>query len=455
MGFRTEHLNTTELADIRRGERPDLAELVHLAECASCKKQFADSLILRQLIRDAGVSAALGPHPSVREIDRFHASAYEAAETNPDEFLDIDRHLQKCDACFAKFLSIHERLSPSKHLVGRVVKQAAALSRNDLGTLVLQRALDSISLVLRPAKRARSSEAFSERTLKDLLRIVQPASPSLSQDVLGNPEMSVPLLSMSRSPEESLDGVLDADIRSAYGLDANPEMSSDLGIDAGPQPEPLGALRTENMGLVIQRMPDPKRVLLVFHAIEVESGKSIEGAEVTEIDAEGIVIASGKTDASGKAQLELISTGERFRVATGKGAEPWEIRVEHKQEFFRTSRARARAEEEVALREARAKGVEERTVRREATAATKRERIAKFRTLSPEEQVASAASDDTNPVFFYQTLLPALTPELLSGIEPEILRKLGTKLAKVQRGPLASARKVLEEYLARQSGGGK
>src|SRR3954470_19821108 len=108
MGFRIKHLSTTELADIRRGDKSNLSELTHLAECASCKQKFGDSLILRQLMRDASGSAAAGPHPSDGQIDRHHASAYEAAETDPHVFLDVDRHLEECDTCFEKFMNIHE-----------------------------------------------------------------------------------------------------------------------------------------------------------------------------------------------------------------------------------------------------------------------------------------------------------------------------------------------------------
>lgn len=166
MGFRAEHINPAELASIRRGRRPHFSLMLHVAECSRCKQQLAESLILSQFMRKE--SGAQETHLPDREIDSYHACAYEGAKADPHVFFATHEHLQRCDECFAKFLHVHEQLSPSKALVERIIRTGTrSLPRRSLGALVLQKAFDSIAATFRPRKRELVSRGD---TLRELLR---------------------------------------------------------------------------------------------------------------------------------------------------------------------------------------------------------------------------------------------------------------------------------------------
>ncbi len=438
MGFRAEHISPAELASIRRGRRAHFSLMVHVAECSQCKLQLADSLILSQLMQKGGV--AQRPHLPDSAIDRYHASAYEGADADPNAFFAAHEHLQRCDQCFAKFLHVHEQLSPSKVLLERIAKTGPRmLPKRSLGALVLQKAFDSVTAAFRPRKGDLEQQG---ETLRDLLRMGTvaessgPAYESPSKDLAFYADLR-PLGSASESAPAR-------DAKSLFAALSVPAAAkrslARLSVDPGN-------IRAGDVLLRASSRLSQGRLHLDLSAVDMIHARPASDVELQELDETGSVLHSGRTDAHGNISLEVAPACERLTIRIGE-SEPWEIRLDIREESPRARRARIRTAEDAALKEKRSRETEERKVHRAANEKNREEVLAQFRTLSPEEQLKAAARDKTRPIFFYQQDFPTLDNTLLDRLGLDVLQDLRTRLAPVRRGPLVSARASLDAYLA-------
>jgi hypothetical protein len=165
--LKIDHLKSNQLAEVLNGGRLDSAQAYHVEHCGQCRRTMAASLLAGRIGRP-GADAVVGVHLESGSLDRLHAAAYEYEELESHglaKFVASMRHLNRCDACFARFFALHQSLTPSPHSV------AAALSRfksgqsaQRVGTLQVTRTLERLQQVFfadRPAASWRKTDDHS------------------------------------------------------------------------------------------------------------------------------------------------------------------------------------------------------------------------------------------------------------------------------------------------------
>jgi len=233
--LKIDHLTKDQLADTFKSGRLDSAQAYHVEHCGVCRTSLADAVLAARIGR-APSEPALGQHLDARSLEEFHLTAYEhygLGVSGLRDFLETLRHLNRCDACFARFFDLHQALTPSQSAVeGAVASFEAGQPYKRAGTLVITRALERLSQFFQPkpgaaepagAADARSQLAMLRRSLVEPLDLPPPseaprsasASPPggvwfslmASESGLLPPSPASMSASMARSlaPEEDLD----------------------------------------------------------------------------------------------------------------------------------------------------------------------------------------------------------------------------------------------------------
>jgi hypothetical protein len=242
--LKIDHLTKDQLADTFKSGRLDSAQAYHVEHCGVCRTSLADAVLAARIGR-APSEPALGQHLDARSLEEFHLTAYEhygLGVSGLRDFLDTLRHLNRCDACFARFFDLHQALTPSQSAVdGAVASFEAGQPYKRVGTLVITRALERLSQFFQPKPgAAEQAGAADARSQLSMLRR------SLVESLDLPPPSEAPR-SASASPP---DGVWFSLMTSESGLPppSPASMSASMGRSLGPD-EDLDHLR----GVVEQR----------------------------------------------------------------------------------------------------------------------------------------------------------------------------------------------------------
>jgi len=125
--FTRDHLRPEEVNAVLDGDDPDGTTAFHIRECDACRRSITEFALMEGLLRGVGAQAVEAPtrHISTKTLMDIYEAVY-ANEKNKETYpIGHLRHLRKCDACHAAFLTIANRFAPSPNSIKKAVNAFA------------------------------------------------------------------------------------------------------------------------------------------------------------------------------------------------------------------------------------------------------------------------------------------------------------------------------------------
>jgi hypothetical protein len=340
MGLPFDHIPSNLLARVLSGGQ-DIEEVFwHMRECAKCRRAFATTILIGRLVsKQKGTERPEGGVPVERldnieqttlgvraghlsgvDLDWFHAVAFEGQDFDGSRYVELGRHLNTCDSCFARFFSLHEYLSPSPAAVARAVS-AFVDSRQE-------RPLGSLSLFLqksfrrprfRPAATLDIGEVAFDNALSDALESHKKSSAGRKSPLMDDDsEADAPVMNMSFIREDP------------FARNSLPSRSLSFDAYVVPDESTIKKVEVQIAGMTAQIGVsfESEQPFLLVRFVVTDGDAPCPGVTIIGVNRGGLKEHAAETDAQGNASIPIGPELEALQIKTLPGETPWILKLE-------------------------------------------------------------------------------------------------------------------------------
>jgi hypothetical protein len=268
-------------------------------------------------------------HLSREQLQATHAAAFEGEALAFTAFASRLRHLQTCDRCHARFLQLHEALTPSSRAVALAIANfGKGLDAQPLGDLHILRRIWRVMQRFQPASGAEMAQAF----------FVEPFSATVFKQAFAPDPVREARLLVTSPPKgaarlwaafkDFVTGRWLLRLLRRLRRGIVQRVRGSLGLYT-PDSLVTGPSLLHVSGFVLSVTARSARGALILDVIVSDegAGRGISGVTITALASEGQKLAGAETDESGRAHISLQPMPESVRFDFGPGHSAWSLRI--------------------------------------------------------------------------------------------------------------------------------